>query len=1247
MSLQNTCAAPTYTTCSQPYADCQADQAVFPATGQPPASSQSFGGSDTSWPDLLPVCLPATAAKQLTGSQVYLVLPASYVDSSGAYRFMRMPTRPSGPVVDYDFQEDTECADTVKPWFNGYCDYTQIISRGSYFPPAYNNQHYNLFDTNVSYSTMFASSKTGANVVSGCDASFAPSQLFQFFYSASVPLNAYSQLVTVTPQPTVPSNSCQAQGYTSCGCNTYLTIPTGDGIIKTVDGVAYTKDNVTSNFMSYSLSSTAIGSSTCSPAMVLPYSKHASMRDGLDRLASTKQVPNEDNCPSVSGMLDTIIYTFASSYNGFDAPSSSYELAFPSGASCSLPDLSGQPTCKYLMDWQDSKFRDLALSIKVNTDQTDQASQTSSGSNNVWFAQTVADSKNNLFVKSFNVAGRLPGCVPTGSASLPTSASPYLATKLSDIFVVGARTASGSKLFHWGVTRNLGNTGQPGSANQQGNTYVPEDGPAWNKKSDDYASWPDLTSLRANTNNTWLVDITARVVFFNPWLTDPVRSVMDSKLQLTDQAVRQFSQNCQALFAQNTPNWTTSTACDQLYVRAFERGVAFLEYIACLVYSLVFNFNLDDSVNRQDYFDLATCLAGTADQTVASLLGQLAVPSKPTSQLPSLLDQAREPSMTCQQEFDAWCVYVAKNADQFMRLPVFSYQSGQLVVTMYVPPVIHAVLSSQPDSLNDNLATLLNCFLQDLPVIQPIEATKTGLVDQMVSVFRNNVNYIGLLGNRNPAIALQGAKLADSSQHLSVQSKQTGQAYVASWAWTASVSMLSVGALLYLLANLPSQASQPAQPAPSAPSWLVQLAGTDVWTTNPALPVLTATNAPGRACLASKDSTDCARLLCQTDQDCLCDYSVWVGTSKNLSGSYYFNNSAGLCACLASDSYPVGQNQLRANNLVSRCFANQCAGLAPSDQVCSQQACKLFEQVVEAADKLDPANWFLAFNDQSDVDLDKLNRVCDLDLVHRGQSAPDRSFKLDWMQLAASICLAMAVPAGWLAWLVTFNTFDKPNTPTGTPTTPNTPTTPTGRTGKFVRVRLGWRVVLAVIGILLAVLAGLLCYALSGVPKCERIDAKDYQPAGCVDRLIGRVRLSSDACQTQFCQCDQAGLPCQTASGKPTGPTGKLCTAMGVCTNCEKNSQVDLVAQRVLLGDFSTRQLYLALGCAALLASVLLGVGTALVRKRLPSAWHVGLVVMLPGLVCLVAFAVLVWQAMTTQTVQTSISAARQQRNTC
>jgi hypothetical protein len=445
-----------------------------------------------------------------------------------------------------------------------------------------------------------------------------------------------------------------------------------------------------------------------------------------------------------------------------------------------------------------------------------------------------------------------------------------------------------------------------------------------------------------------------------------------------------------------------------------------------------------------------------------------------------------------------------------------------------------------------------------------------------------------------------------------------------------------------LLANLPSQSAQP-----TVPSWLVQLAGTDVWTTNPALPVLTATNAPGQACLASKDSTDCARLLCQSEQDCLCDYSVWVGTSKNLSGSYYFNNSAGLCACLASDSYPVGQNQLRANNLVSRCFANQCAGLAPSDQVCSQQACKLFEQVVEAADKLDPANWFLAFNDQSDVDLDKLNRVCDLDLVHRGQSAPDRSFKLDWMQLAASICLAMAVPAGWLAWGVTFNTFDKPNTPTTPTGTPNTPTTPTGRTGKFVRVRLGWRVVLAVIGILLAVLAGLLCYALSGVPKCERIDAKDYQPAGCVDRLIGRVRLSSDACQTQFCQCDQAGLPCQTASGKPTGPTGKLCTAMGVCTNCEKNSQVDLVAQRVLLGDFSTRQLYLALGCAALLASVLLGVGTALVRKRLPSAWHVGLVVMLPGLVCLVAFAVLVWQAMTTQTVQTSISAARQQRNTC
>lgn len=1203
MSGQNTCAAPTYTACSKAYAACQVDQAVFPATGQPPASSQSFGGSDTSWPDLLPVCLPA---KQLTGSQVYLVLPASYVDSSGTYRFQRMPTRPSGPVVDYDFQEDTECADTVKPWFNGYCDWQEVT--GCYGPgctPHYYTQHYNLFDTNVSYATNFASSKPGANVVSGCDASFAPSQLFQFFYSASVPLNAYSQLLTVTTIPAVQTSSCQAQGYTTCGCNTDLKIPTNDasqpGIIQSVNGLAYTKDNITTNFRSYSPNNTTIDSTTCSSSMTLQYSKHASMRDGLDRLASAKQAPKPLSCPVVTGALGGITYTFASSYNGFDAPSSSYELAFPPGASCSLPDLSGQPTCKYLMDWQDGKFRDLALSIKVNSQATN--------ATNIWFAQTVSDKNNNLYVKSFNIAGRLPGCVPTGSAS----ASPYLATKLDQVFVVGARTAGGSKLFHWGVTRNLGNTGQPGSANQAGNTYVPNDGPAWNDKSSDYASWPDLTSWRANNNNTWLVDMTARMVFFNPWLTDPVRSVMDSKLQLTDQAVRQFSKNCQALFAQNTPNWAASTACDQLYVRAFERGVAFLEYIACLVYSLVFNFNLDDSVNRQDYFDLAACLAGTADQTVASLVNQLAVPSQPTSQLPSLLDQSVETKTACQQEFDAWCAYFAAHTSQFVRLPVFAYQSDQLVVTVYVPPVVHAVLSSQPASLDDNLAGLLNCFLQDLPVVQPNAATKTGLVDQMVSVFKSNVNYIGRSGNPNPAIALQGTRLADTSQHLAVQSKQTGQAYVVSWAWTANVRMLSVAGLLYLLANLPAQ--------PVAPSWLVQLAGTDVWAANPALPVLTALNPAGQACLAGK-GTDCAGLLCQSDQHCLCDYSVVVGTSKNPSGSYYFNNSAGMCACLASDSYPTGQNQLRANNLVSRCFAKQCAGLAPADQLCSQQACQLFKQVVESADQLDPANWFLAFNNQSDVDLDKLNRLCSLNLVHKGQAAPDRSFKLDWLQLAASICLAMAVPAGWLAWCLAS----------------------AGTASTFGRLAPGWRAAVAAASLLLAVLAGLLCYALSGVPKCETISAKNYQPAGCVDRLLGRLHLSSDACQTQFCQCDQAGLPCQ--AGPAGKPSGQLCTEMGVCTNCFKNSQVDLVAQQALLGDFSTRQLYFALACAALLASVLLAVGAAVVRKRL-STWHVGLVVMLPGLVCLVAFAVLVWQAKTVTTAQTSVSAARQQRNTC
>ena len=1210
----NTCPAPSYTGCSTSTSNCQVDNGVFPSsTGQPPASGQSFGGGDTSWPDLLPICTPVDKSNKLVGSQVYLVLPASYVDSSGEYRFQRMPTRPSGPVVDYDFQEDMECADSVSPWFNGYCNWLEVAGGGTPgSQPHYYKNQYNLFDTKVSYATNFVSSKQGANVTSGSDTSFAPiqpnhpSQLFQFFYSASVPLGVYKQMLTVTTLPGTHTSTCQAQGYTTCGCNTNLKIPTDDasqpGIIQSVNGLAYTKDNITTNFRSYSQNNTTIETATCSQPMVLQYSKHASMRDGLDRLASAKQVPNPLWCPLVTGALGGITYAFASSYNGFTSPSSSYELAF-NASSCSVPDQSNQPSCKYLMDYQDSTFRDLALSIKVDSSAT-----------NVWFAQTVTNASNDLLLKSFNIAGRLPGCVPTGSASLPTSASPYLATKLEQVFVPGARTAAGAGLFHWGVTRNLGNGGS--TKIQVNNTYVPSDGPAWNEKSTDYATWPDLTSLRSNpnNNNTWLVDMTARVVFFNPWLTDPVRSVIDSSLQLTDQAVSKFSQNCQLLFAQNTPGWTTGTTCDQLYTRSFERAVAFLEYIACLVYSLVFNFNLDDSVDRQEYFDLASCLSKPAGQTVSQMVSQLAVPSRPSSQLPSLLAMSSEKTMTCQQEFDAWCVYFAAHAEQFVKLPEFSFESDQLVVKVYVPPVIHVVLSSDQEGLNDNLATYLNCLLQDYPA-DAKQTTKTNMVDQGVSVFKQNVRYVGKLENANKQIGLLGAKLADSSQHLSIQSSATNQVYVTSWAWTASVSLLSVAGLLYLLANLPAQ---------TTPSWLVQLTKNDAWTTNPALPVLVGANLAAQACLGSTSQT-CVETLCKSEQDCLCDYSVEVGntaagSAKNLQGSFYFNNSVGICACLASDSYALGQNQVRANNIVSRCFAKQCASLGASDDTCSQNACSLFQQVVEHADQLDPSNWFMAFNDQSDVDLDKLNRLCHLNLVHKGQVAPDMSFKLDWLQLAASICLAVAVPAGWLVWCLASMT----------------------TTGKFVRIKLGWRIVVAVASIVLAALAGLLCYALAGVPKCASLGASNYQPAGCVDRLVGQLRLSSDACQVQYCQCDQAGLAC--AAGKTTA----LCTEMGVCTNCKSNSQADVVAQKALQGDFSTRQLYFALGCAALVASIAVALGAYFVRRaNTSSSANVALVVMLPGMVALVAFAVLVWQAMTTEIVETSISAARQQKNVC
>jgi hypothetical protein len=213
----------------------------------------------------------------------------------------------------------------------------------------------------------------------------------------------------------------------------------------------------------------------------------------------------------------------------------------------------------------------------------------------------------------------------------------------------------------------------------------------------------------------------------------------------------------------------------------------------------------------------------------------------------------------------------------------------------------------------------------------------------------------------------------------------------------------------------------------------------------------------------------------------------------------------------------------------------------------------------------------------------------------------------------------MAVPAGWLVWRLASMT----------------------ATAKFVRIKLGWRIVVAVASIVLAALAGLLCYALSGVPKCASLGASNYQPAGCVDRLVGQLRLSSDACQVQYCQCDQTGLAC--AASKTT-----LCTEMGVCTNCMSNSQVDIVAQQALLNDFSTRQLYFALGCAALVASIAVALGTYFARRAsAKNSANVALVVMLPGLVALVAFAVLVWQAMTTKTVKTSISATRQQKNVC
>lgn len=1110
---------------------------------------ETFAHSDGSWP-----CLRSILSTNSEDKVLHHITPNGYFPENASTNTYRMALQ----RIDRD-DRDASTQTMGYPTFTLFNGTTKPV-----------NVYTRVAEAAVRYTAMYPDPTPHAELCVGADcfrvdscadSTFSPpsqTEWNQFYFSATVPGNFYGQNITlqrevVTDDGESAQTNCTVKSTMECH---NLDEDHKPGDVPLLNGGCLNEAMVnTPDSTPFGASSCLCGSGSCSSGgtessncalsgnnaatlegQTSPVSTQyvsANYRDGYTRLQASNVLtdPNtgQELLPSYLDGSPTVCHNDATGgdagqiYTGYLKPDSdrSTEDSSTTGpynvpdqvtfAGCSTcvgaPSSMSDVNALVMMDMnslQPVEPRKVFVTLTWNpSDDTPTPN----------FAEMVGASQ----IVSFNVLGRMPTCLSVDDVN-PKNSTSYFESGSSESFKnIGCfDTDLSYNPWKWTKNQDLGfNTG----------AYLGMIFPAWDSAS--HSEWPALSP--SDTSSPY-PDVVLRIVFVNPYVIDQATGT-PTPLVVAD---GQFEDKVVTLLGQNkpgTPLSLTSAASDSVLTPAM-RQVAFVEYTAAVLYRALYNVFLDTTTASNRWFQVQNHLVQTGKYEPYGASEFLR--DYFTEHLASYQVVQSTSSLSVSAELSTLSNFLVANTDTYFRYPrfVFDEATQTLNVEFYCDLFTHLTLQNQ----NAKIETYLQAMFQDADVAIIVDG-------------ESSFAPTGL--SPAPSLQLKGSQTHDPSKNLVFTTDSTlsgdggGDAdkdnteltFTTSYCWVQPVQFLSPVAALYIAI----QGSQS-----PLPDWLSSWYGAGVWSTvfapvwQPGVPRLVlpydddGDGGQFGTCLTEPQiTTVCADKLCPSSGNCLCDYSIFVGSEvRNPASDLYFNNSNGICACLANESAPVGSNvNVRALNLTTLCFSSACQKYkyrdAYPDTNCSSEGCASFRHAVSTQNRaLRGTEWTDAFgNSGNDFDVDTINSDCHLSLESES-GKPLQVWTVNWFVVAAAVCLMITIPVGvGVDFALT----------------------------KTLRSRtVYW--ILGVVSVFMVGFAALLVYLMSGVYTCPGgYDASNKQEAVCADRVFRAIPLSKDMCtepQPVFCQCNNVGQACTGGAFDDNAVGAAECSGNNMCCVC-------------------------------------------------------------------------------------------------
>ncbi len=1181
------------------------------------ATGETFAHNDGSWPCLKGINLTVDDASE--DSKLHYIVPSSYFDDNSSTQTHHMSLQTI--ALEDRTQEESIQGFPTYSLFNGTVPTNSWVTQDPTLEV--------LAEQSVSYTSTVPFLQTNATLgvgstcyqVDSCgDTTFDPPSMTtwtQFAFTATVPGDLYGRDLTVTTSiVTSEDKSLNCRLSVPLDCSAANIVPGNDDRASMgYQTKGCLTDTVAKNMITFQGNGTAFGKSQClclgggdaltirdcsngGTQQVCTKSNNetsgganeemgefsevprnfvsANFRDGYQRL----QAENVDSSgylpmylqkgePTVcwgQGTGDTIWagatfeYNYGDSgqvYTGYIQPLNQTLLSrrgvvFNTSAPYNVPSqiqFAGDSTCapppEDMADANAMIMMDAVDDTSVRRFYTNVEWSGTSGPRPL-FAQSNGD-----YVQSFNVVARMPTCLSADDVTPANSTSGFTS---SDYKTIGCYDTDVSyNPWTWTKTQDLGEgTG----------SYI--GGSAQAVSPTNTNTWPSL-AYPINDNHP---DIVIRLAFYNTKLVtqstgNPV-SLLIADMTFQDSLVSLWGQN-----KPGTPLSLTSPLTDSLLTSDM-RTLGFLEYTAAILYRGLYASNISALSDSDRWYSVSGHLLPTGSNGPYGAAEYLR--DYFTQYLAAYTLIAPTVVSTVEHELTTTSQSVVTNAESYFRYPRIRYD--RTTNTYYFD--LYCDLFMHLDLLNDQGGTIQQFarnFFQD--------ATLAHIQSGATMVMSPDS------GSAPPEILLKG----DPSHVPANNLVWTGETltFVTSYYWTQPIEAFSAISMIYL-GLLGTQ-----DPLPDWLEWYATIG----WTT-PGLATVAPVGVPrllaptiydeqqangsseAETCLTQTPlTTDCQAYLC-AGLDCLCDYSILLNSIVlNPISSLYFNNSVGACACLASQSYPIGaDNNERALNPVGLCFSQSCKeyGFSPPSINCASAGCASFTSAINRTNyKLSDGTWVDLFADQArGLDVEAVEETCELQVVV-AEATNEQLFFWNWYAVATAIILTSLLPI-------------------------------------FVGVDYGIHRINR--GILLyslfaggtLLLAGIGCalvFGLAGIRTCK--DPKTGNPVydynqttqgRCVDRLTNRVELSPDVCNpvaATFCQCGDAESVCDGYfEGKGQCGANHMCC---VCANSCFTSEITSDTTSLSTKTISTNLLLVGISVFLLIVIVVITVVPAWIGR--------------------------------------------------